>query len=832
MNFTAEGNVGQLQLTFVTGMWRKSKRFVTANFGGWKPLAIWILIALGISFLLLRINQKDSKDVLNGNLRVWDASGRRDKAVHKDSVCGTSCLSGQKSFYVKTGSGKDVGPTICYEGKIYMSDTEKNVGRGINMLVIDGDTHNVRDMKTFDTYTSDQSFRQYAQMEMKEKTVVIIASFDEISFSLRDEAKTWLKVMGASQIDKIAFRDAYVLIGQRGLKQGHAVEFINSMKENEEYAAPLEKKGCFPIPVGPLEDSSKLLASLKEIKMGSELKNCGLETACEGTPIQVFTGDTDSVMPHVCVGGKMVMEKDVNNAGRGFNVVVLDNEVRKPKFVIRFDTYSADSQDMEDFLKGLHEGDIVIAVINDDASKQLKQGAIKELNSLGSSAIQNLGFRDIWYFIGQKGIKGYSKFEEISFASYDGEWPKQIKKSLCLPRTMGSLKVAPKLGGKRNVEKREFCKLNDGYSEFCDTQRVDDELKPAPLEEKGNENDEIYKTPILIIPGLDHNALARTLETTLNQPGIKLELVTVAVDEQAPDHGQLATLFKFQNISLASVARYEDKMNSAIEKFFAQTNSKYVIVIEEEIVLTPDFLHFLSQCLPALEADDSLFGVSAFNYNGFETTSGDKTRVNRMEDFPGLAFLLKRSVYKSQMKSNMEKCCQQRSWDSWTLKQSGEMLVPDVSRVFRLPYQSASDDDSYLENLFYQPRLTITEYGAKIKNVNSLKSSSYEDELKKEIKASKPFPLKELEKCSSKTETVELPSKGSTFTIYFSDKDKERTVFHKLCKCFELYSAAGKPLKGLHKDSLRFYYKENTIFLIASTSPYFEIRSEDIAVYE
>lgn len=36
-----------------------------------------------------------------------------------DSVCGTSCLSGQKSFYVKTGSGKDVGPTICYEGKMY-----------------------------------------------------------------------------------------------------------------------------------------------------------------------------------------------------------------------------------------------------------------------------------------------------------------------------------------------------------------------------------------------------------------------------------------------------------------------------------------------------------------------------------------------------------------------------------------------------------------------------------------------------------------------------------------------------------------------------------------
>ena len=47
--------------------------------------------------------------------------------------------------------------------------------------------------------------------------------------------------------------------------------------------------------------------------------------------------------------------------------------------------------------------------------------------------------------------------------------------------------------------------------------------------------------------------------------------------------------------------------------FWLQT---YVIVIEEEIVLTPDFLNFLSQCLPALAADDSLFGISAFNYNG------------------------------------------------------------------------------------------------------------------------------------------------------------------------------------------------------------------------
>lgn len=40
------------------------------------------------------------------------------------------------------------------------------------------------------------------------------------------------------------------------------------------------------------------------------------------------------------------------------------------------------------------------------------------MNLLGSSVIQNLGFRDIWYFIGQKGIKGYSEFEEVWYIGY------------------------------------------------------------------------------------------------------------------------------------------------------------------------------------------------------------------------------------------------------------------------------------------------------------------------------------------------------------------------------------------------------------------------------
>lgn len=39
------------------------------------------------------------------------------------------------------------------------------------------------------------------------------------------------------------------------------------------------------------------------------------------------------------------VEKDVNNAERGFNVVVLDNETRIPKFVNRYGYYAAGQYD-------------------------------------------------------------------------------------------------------------------------------------------------------------------------------------------------------------------------------------------------------------------------------------------------------------------------------------------------------------------------------------------------------------------------------------------------------------------------------------------------------
>jgi len=47
-----------------------------------------------------------------------------------------------------------------------------------------------------------------------------------------------------------------------------------------------------------------------------------------------------------------------------------------------------------------------------------------------------------------------------------------------------------------------------------------------------------------------------------------------------------------------------------------------------------------------------------------------------------------------------------RVWEHWDLGTTGDIVIPDVSRVFHQPYQSAKDEDQHLIELFQKPRLT------------------------------------------------------------------------------------------------------------------------------
>lgn len=56
---------------------------------------------------------------------------------------------------------------------------------------------------------------------------------------------------------------------------------------------------------------------------------------------------------------------------------------------------------------------MILAVSFDEASSKLSTMAKQMFYELGSGLIQNLKFRASWFFVGQKGISGFTPFEEV-----------------------------------------------------------------------------------------------------------------------------------------------------------------------------------------------------------------------------------------------------------------------------------------------------------------------------------------------------------------------------------------------------------------------------------
>ncbi|KAL3853238.1 hypothetical protein ACJMK2_016794 [Sinanodonta woodiana] len=570
--------------------------------GGMKKLCALLTIACLCLYLVSVVAR------IPKSRQIWDVNGLEKS---QDTKCGLKCPYGQYAFYVKTGVEKNEAPTICFEDTIYISPARDNGQRGVNAIFID-----------------QFSLVHYLKSKVEQEDIMVAASFDEMTENLKTDGVKWLKIFGGEIISDVGFRDSYMIIGQKGLQSGYAIEFMKK-KSNKQYAPPLEKAGCFTVPMGPFGSEKDILPQLPptaELKVGENLDNCGHKDPCptDTFPVMLYTGEKSEEFPQICVSGQIIMTKNLNGAGRGLNFVVVNPETGKASLASNFDTYDKESVNMEAFLESLSTDDIILGVAFDDASRKLQFHAKELLNKLGSSQIQNLKFRDVWYFVGQKGIDGFTPYEKISFSGIDAEWPTPLKHSLCLPKKLTGLKVIPDPPFARNEAKRAFCTKYDGYSDFCDSTHMDDPfIKPVGLTDASLKNNIVYSTPILIIPGMNHNAFVKLLETTLMQPGVDPKFIVVAFDDKFPEHAELAVLFGIRNHSLTSSITYAEQMNKALEAVWTlYPLAAHVIVLEEEILLASDFLSFMAQCAPIFDKDETLFAISAFNYNAaFHTPS-------------------------------------------------------------------------------------------------------------------------------------------------------------------------------------------------------------------
>ncbi|CAM9850594.1 unnamed protein product [Rangifer tarandus platyrhynchus] len=166
--------------------------------------------------------------------------------------CGLSksCQDNFFAFKIVSGAANVVGPTMCFEDQMIMSPVKNNVGRGLNIVLVDGTTGVVLKQKCFDMYSGDASLLAKFLKEISEQMLVLVASYDDPGTKMNKEIRELFSNLGSTHVMQLGFRDSWVFLGAQNFKSKSPFEqFLKNNPETNKYDGwpeLLELEGCVP----------------------------------------------------------------------------------------------------------------------------------------------------------------------------------------------------------------------------------------------------------------------------------------------------------------------------------------------------------------------------------------------------------------------------------------------------------------------------------------------------------------------------------------------------------------------------------------------------------
>ena len=268
--------------------------------------------------------------------------------------------------------------------------------RGITLAVVETSTGILEKLETFDTDDINQeAYKDLVNMIDTTTTgkMVIATVSDDGAANLPSEARMALEQIGSSLIQKLAFRDSWAIIGRKGCAPGAVPEILSS-------TGPLAVQFCASLATSAL---ARPYFCLRALSAGHDVGNTA----------------------NISVDHQPLIQQE--KLGRGLNVVVLEGQFYQVLATDCFDT-DGDESESARFVKLVEKqqnGSVIAIAVFDDAAARLTTEAKQTIQSLGSTKIQQLCFRDSWSMVAIKGYQGEIQ-ESLSTSS-------QAHCTFCLP---------------------------------------------------------------------------------------------------------------------------------------------------------------------------------------------------------------------------------------------------------------------------------------------------------------------------------------------------------------------------------------------------------------
>ncbi|XP_071608610.1 protein FAM3B isoform X2 [Heliangelus exortis] len=146
------------------------------------------------------------------------------------------CSPGNYAYRILSGGGKAKLARICFEDEMLISEEKGNVGRGINIAIVN---YHSGEMLTF-------------IKNAPEGSLLLMVTHDDGSTRLKNDTKKLVEELGSKEIQNIKFRSSWAFIAAKGFKLPDDIqkEKINhSDKKKNRYRgwpAEIQIEGCIP----------------------------------------------------------------------------------------------------------------------------------------------------------------------------------------------------------------------------------------------------------------------------------------------------------------------------------------------------------------------------------------------------------------------------------------------------------------------------------------------------------------------------------------------------------------------------------------------------------
>ncbi|KAJ8669847.1 hypothetical protein QAD02_001106 [Eretmocerus hayati] len=244
----------------------------------------------------------------------------------------------------------------------------------------------------------------------------------------------------------------------------------------------------------------------------------------------------------------------------------------------------------------------------------------------------------------------------------------------------------------------------------------------------------------------------------------------------------------------------------ALDEIFFKFKFNSVIIVEDDLDVSPDFYEYFSGTLPILNADPSLWCVSAWNDNGKPELIDLKNPqlLYRSDFFPGLGWMLTRKLW-LELSPKWPKSY----WDDWLRRpeqrKNRSCIRPEVSRTRTFGKIGVSNGMFYEKHLQFM-KLNEQSVPFSRLNLTYLSKNQYDPVFTEEVYTAKIVTQSELK-------SNKINSPGPIRIPYYS-----RESFKAIAKLVGIMDdfKSGVPRTG-YQGVVSFFYRGRRTYLAPAT---------------